>query len=265
MMLRGGELGAIQLSMNDRASADDLKRMLEASERVVVFTGAGISTESGIPDFRSPGGFWTRHQPIEFSDFIASKRMRRESWRRKMAADEAFSRAEPNRGHRAIAHLVRQGKVRSVITQNIDGLHQRSGVPDEKVIELHGNGTYAACLRCYRRYELAPIFAAFKRDEEPPVCAVCGGLVKTATISFGQPMPVDAMRRAQMESESCDLFLAAGSSLVVYPAAGFPVLAKRNGARLVILNRDPTDLDDVADLVLHFEIGPTLGEVTGVD
>jgi NAD-dependent deacetylase len=251
--------------MNDRASAGDLKRMLEASERVVVFTGAGISTESGIPDFRSPGGFWTRHQPIDFSDFIASKRMRRESWRRKMAADEAFSRAEPNRGHRAIARLVRQGKVRSVITQNIDGLHQRSGVPDERVIELHGNGTYAACLRCYRRYELAPIFAAFKTDEEPPVCADCGGLVKTATISFGQPMPVDAMRRAQMESESCDLFLAAGSSLVVYPAAGFPVLAKRNGARLVILNRDPTDLDEVADLVLHFEIGPTLGEVTGVD
>lgn len=251
--------------MRKQESIEELKMMLEASKRVVVFTGAGISTESGIPDFRSPGGFWTRHQPIHFSDFIASKQMRRESWRRKMAADEAFSRAEPNQGHRAIAHLVRQGRVRSVITQNIDGLHQRSGVPDEKVIELHGNGTYAACLRCARRYELAPLLAAFKTDEEPPVCADCGGLIKTATISFGQPMPGDAMRRAQRESETCDLFLALGSSLVVYPAAGFPVLAKRNGARLVILNRDPTDLDEVADLVLHFEIGPTLGEVTGVD
>lgn len=244
---------------------DELKRMLEASRKAVVFTGAGISTESGIPDFRSPGGFWTRYQPIHYSDFVASKQLRQESWRRKMAADEAFSQAEPNRGHRAIARLVEQGKVRSVITQNIDGLHQRSGVPAEKVIELHGNGTYAACLRCHRRYELAPIFAVFKQNEDPPVCDDCGGHIKTATISFGQPMPVEAMRRAHLESETCDLFLAAGSSLVVYPAADFPALAKRSGARLVILNRDPTDLDDIADLVLHLEIGPTLGEVTGVD
>ncbi|HSE98756.1 MAG TPA: Sir2 family NAD-dependent protein deacetylase [Blastocatellia bacterium] len=243
---------------------DELKSMLEASRKAVVFTGAGISTESGIPDFRSPGGLWTRYQPIHYSDFVASKRMRQESWRRKMAADEAFSQAEPNRGHRAIARLVEQGRVRSVITQNIDGLHQRSGVPAEKVIELHGNGTYAACLRCHRRYELAPIFAAFKQNEEPPVCDDCGGHIKTATISFGQPMPVEAMRRAHLESETCDLFLAAGSSLVVYPAAGFPVIAKRSGARLVILNREPTDLDDIADLVLNLEIGPTLGEVTGV-
>ncbi|HWP45039.1 MAG TPA: Sir2 family NAD-dependent protein deacetylase [Blastocatellia bacterium] len=239
--------------------------MLEASRRVVVFTGAGISTESGIPDFRSPGGFWTRYQPIHFSDFIASRQMRIESWRRKIAVDEAFAHAAPNRGHRAIAHLVNQGKASSVITQNIDGLHQKSGVPAEKVIELHGNGTYAVCLDCNRRYELAPIIAAFKVEQEPPVCADCGGHIKSATISFGQPMPVEAMRRAQIESEACDLFLAIGSSLVVYPAAGFPVVAKRNGARLVILNRDPTELDDAADLVLHLEIGPALGEAAGVD
>jgi NAD-dependent deacetylase len=246
-------------------SVDELKRLLESSTCAVVFTGAGISTESGIPDFRSPGGFWTKHQPIQFSDFVASKEMRREAWRRKIAADEAFGHSEPNRGHRAVAYLVNQNKVSVVITQNIDGLHQRSGVPSERVIELHGNSTYAVCLRCERRYELEPIFAAFRLNEEPPVCETCGGHVKTGTISFGQPMPEEAMRRAHTETQNCDLFLAIGSSLVVYPAAGFPILAKRNGARLVIINRDPTDLDDLADLVLNLEIGETLGLVTGVE
>lgn len=237
--------------------------MLAESRRVLVFTGAGVSTESGIPDFRSPGGIWTKYQPIDFREFMSSEEARRETWRRKIAVDEAVSRAEPNRGHRAIAHLVTQGKVSSVITQNIDGLHQRSGVPDQQVIELHGNGTYAACLDCSKRYELAEIIAAFMVNEEPPICT-CGGFIKSATISFGQPMPVEAMRCAQMESKSCDLFLAIGSSLVVYPAAGFPAVAKQNGARLVILNREPTDLDYLADLVLNLEIGPALGTVTGV-
>ena len=238
--------------------------MLEESRRVVVFTGTGVSTESGIPDFRSPGGLWTKYQPIDFREFMSSEEARRETWRRKMAVDEAVSEAQPNRGHRAIAHLVASGKASSVITQNIDGLHQRSGVSDDRVIELHGNGTYASCLDCAKRYELADIFAAFKLSEEPPVCG-CGGFIKSATISFGQPMPLEAMRRAQAESQGCDLFIAIGSSLVVYPAAGFPVIAKQNGSRLVILNRDPTDLDYLADLVLNLEIGPTLGEVTGVN
>src|SRR5438128_5949583 len=153
---------------------DDLRRLVDQSKHAVVFTGAGVSTESGIPDFRSPGGIWTRYQPIDFREFISSEEARRETWRRKIAVDEAVSRAEPNRGHRAIAHLVTQGKVSSVITQNIDGLHQRSGISDEHVIELHGNGTYAACLECARRYELAGVFDAFKVNEEPPVCE-CGG------------------------------------------------------------------------------------------
>lgn len=242
---------------------EQLKLMLAESERTVVFTGAGVSTESGIPDFRSPGGIWTRYQPIDFREFMSSEEARRETWRRKIAVDKTVSRAEPNRGHRAIAHLVKQGKVASVITQNIDGLHQRSGIPDQQVIELHGNGTYAACLDCARRYELAEVFAAFEVNEQPPVCG-CGGFIKSATISFGQPMPLEAMRRAQMETSSCDLFLAIGSSLVVYPAASFPAIAKQNGSRLVILNREPTDLDYLADLVLNLEIGATLGEVTGV-
>jgi NAD-dependent deacetylase len=243
---------------------EDLKQLLAQSRRAVVFTGAGVSTESGIPDFRSPGGIWTKYQPIDFREFMTSEEARMETWRRKIAVDQAVSRAEPNRGHRAIAHLVKQGKVSCVITQNIDGLHQRSGVPDDQVIELHGNGTYAACLDCAKRYELADVFAAFMIKEEPPVCG-CGGFIKSATISFGQPMPVEAMRRAQAESKSCELFLAIGSSLVVYPAASFPAVAKQNGARLVILNREPTDLDYIADLVVNLEIGPTLGAVTGID
>ncbi len=246
------------------ALIDDLKAMLAASRRAVIFTGAGVSTESGIPDFRSPGGIWTKYQPIDFREFLTSEEARKETWRRKIAVDETVSRAEPNRGHRAIARLVADGRVSSVITQNIDGLHQRSGVPDEQVIELHGNGTYAACLECARRYELADVFSGFRANEEPPVCE-CGGFIKSATISFGQPMPFEPMRRAQAESKSCDLFLAIGSSLVVYPAAGFPAVAKQNGSRLVILNREPTDLDYLADLVLNLEIGPTLGALIGVE
>jgi NAD-dependent deacetylase len=250
--------------MQEHSPIERLKLLLDQSRRAVVFTGAGVSTESGIPDFRSPGGIWTKYQPIDFREFISSDEARRETWRRKIAVDEAVSQARPNRGHRAIAHLVAQGKVSAVITQNIDGLHQRSGVPDEQVIELHGNGTYATCLDCAQRYELKDMFAAFKADEESPVCD-CGGFIKSATISFGQPMPFEAMRRAQAESQSCDLFIAIGSSLVVYPAASFPAVAKQNGSRLVILNREPTDLDYMADLVLNLEIGPTLGEVTGVN
>ncbi|MDP6351074.1 MAG: Sir2 family NAD-dependent protein deacetylase [Alphaproteobacteria bacterium] len=239
--------------------------MIESCRRAVVFTGAGISTESGIPDFRSPGGIWTKYQPIEFQDFLASADMRRESWRRKFATESVVGEAEPNRGHRAVAKLVARGVVTAVVTQNIDGLHQKSGVPDSAVIELHGNATYAGCLDCGARHELAPIRAAFKIDETLPVCDHCGGTVKTATISFGQSMPEAEMSRAEQVTLACDLFIAVGSSLVVFPAAGFPVMAKRNGAKLVIVNRDPTDLDSMADLVLNRDIGPTLGEIAGVN
>jgi NAD-dependent deacetylase len=248
-----------------RAEIDRLRSLLQTSRRMVAFTGAGISTESGIPDFRSPGGIWSRMQPIYFQDFLSSEEMRRESWRRKIASDGTFERAQPNRGHRAIAELHRRGLCSSVITQNVDGLHQASGVPGDRVIELHGNATYAACLECERRFDLDAILDAFKRDETLPLCEECGGIVKTATISFGQAMPLEPMRRSEEETLACDLFLATGSSLVVYPAAGFPALAKRAGARLVILNRDPTDLDPIADLVIHADIGPTLGEAVGVD
>ena len=240
---------------------NELKRAIEEAHRIVAFTGAGISTESGIPDFRSPGGIWTKMAPIYFDDFISSDEMRREAWRRKFAMDESFAKAMPNKGHMALAKLVDEGRISHIITQNIDNLHQDSGVPDEKVIELHGNTTYAKCLDCRKRYELAPLRVAFEETGEAPVCDACGGYVKTATISFGQAMPEEEMIRAEEATLTCDLFLAIGSSLQVYPAAGFPILAKRNGARLVILNRDPTDLDPYADLVIHDEIGRTLGPV----
>jgi NAD-dependent deacetylase len=243
----------------------ELARLIAAARRAVVFTGAGISTESGIPDFRSPGGIWTKFKPIDFEDFIASEEARREAWRRKFATDGTIREAKPNRGHRAVAALVRRGKVASVITQNIDGLHQASGVPEQRVIELHGNTTYAHCLDCKRRYEIEALRLAFEQDEMPPRCNSCNGLVKTATISFGQAMPEAAMQRAQVETLAADLFIVAGSSLVVYPAAGFPELAKRNGAVLVIVNRDPTGLDEFADLVLNRSIGETLGTAVGVD
>ncbi|MFO1085930.1 MAG: Sir2 family NAD-dependent protein deacetylase [Reyranellaceae bacterium] len=245
--------------------AEQLQQMIDSAKRIVAFTGAGISTESGIPDFRSPGGIWTRYKPIYFDDFMSSDEMRREAWRRKFATDETMLKAEPNAGHRALAKLVEQGRMSAIITQNVDGLHQRSGVPDSKVIELHGNSTYATCLDCGHRHELDPIRRAFLGSGKLPLCVKCEGIVKTATISFGQAMPEIQMARAQDETMACDLFIVLGSSLVVYPAAGFPRIAKRRGAKLVIVNRDATDQDDEADMVIHAEIGPTLSKAVGVN
>jgi NAD-dependent deacetylase len=247
------------------AAYDDLRKLFDEARRIVGFTGAGISTESGIPDFRSPGGIWTRYQPIQFQDFMASEEMRRESWRRKFATDEVMRKASPNAGHRAMARLIEMGKMSAIITQNVDGLHQASGVPNSKVIELHGNSTYATCLDCAERYELDDIKRMFSKDETLPECEACGGIVKTATISFGQAMPVVPMARAQEEAMAADLLIVLGSSLVVYPAAAFPAMAKRNGAKLVIVNRDPTDQDRIADLVVHDEIGPTMSRAVGVN
>jgi NAD-dependent deacetylase len=239
-------------------SVEALAYILRASRRAVVFTGAGISTESGIPDFRSPGGIWTRMAPIDFRDFVSSAEMRREAWRRRFAMEESFASAKPNAGHKAVAALITRGTASHVITQNIDNLHQDSGVPEDRIIEVHGNTRYAKCLTCGTRVELAPIRAYFETHGDPPDCAFCGGIVKTATISFGQAMPELEMARAEKAALDCDLFLVLGSSLVVYPAAGFPTLARRTGARLVILNREPTDQDEIADLVINSEIGSVL-------
>ncbi len=236
-----------------------LQELIAGASIVLPFTGAGISTECGIPDFRSPGGIWTKLKPIEFGDFLASRDMRDESWRRRFAMEEEFGGAKPGRGHLALASLYKAGKVRAVVTQNIDNLHQASGVAAADVVELHGNTTYAACLDCGKRYELPWVKAKFTASGgRSPDCPDCGGFIKTATISFGQSMPEAAMRKAHELAETCDLFLAIGSSLVVWPAAGFPLVAKRNGARLVIINRDETDCDTIADLVVRNDIGEVL-------
>jgi NAD-dependent protein deacetylase/lipoamidase len=236
-----------------------LRDLIEGAQRIVPFTGAGISTECGIPDFRSPGGLWTKNQPIPFDAFVASREMRDEAWRRRFAMEENFAHAKPGRGHQALASLYRAGKIPSLITQNIDNLHQASGIAANDIVELHGNTTYALCLDCGERYELHWVREKFvAAGERAPDCA-CGGAIKTATVSFGQAMPAEAMERAEHLTKSCDLFLAIGSSLVVWPAAGFPLMAKRNGAALVIINREPTEFDDIADLVLHADIGDVLG------
>jgi NAD-dependent deacetylase len=242
-------------------SRSELARLIDRARRMVVFTGAGISTESGIPDFRSPGGVWSRMQPIYFQEFVSDPDKRREAWTRTFTGAAGWTGAQPNAGHFAVARLVERGKVLAVITQNVDNLHQDSGVPPDKVIELHGNASYAACLDCGERHELAELKEGFLKAGEIPYCRRCGGLVKTAVISFGQAMPVEPMARARQASLGCDLFLVLGSSLVVYPAAGFPLLAKRNGADLVIVNREPTELDAYADLVLNEEIGATMEAV----
>jgi NAD-dependent deacetylase len=250
--------------MEDAAEgAAALARLLDGARVVAGFTGAGVSTECGVPDFRSPGSPWTVNKPIPFPAFVASAAARQEAWRRKFAMDDTFRGATPGRGHAALAKLVRSGRMPAVITQNIDNLHQDSGLADDEVIELHGNGTFATCLDCRRRHELAFVREVFETTGAPPACLACGGLLKSATISFGQAMPEEPMRRARELTLRADLFLAIGSSLVVFPAAGFPAAARRNGARLVILNREATELDVIADLVIRADIGETLSRIGG--
>ncbi len=241
--------------------AGKLARLIDDASRVVFFTGAGMSTESGVPDFRSPGGVWSRMKPIYFQDFVASEERRREAWTRAFTGVAGWTGAKPNAGHFAVARLIASGKATHVITQNVDNLHQDLGVPADSVIELHGNASYATCLECGLRHELSALRAPFLDRGEIPRCRDCGGLVKTATISFGQPMPPGPMARAEAATRNCDLFIVLGSSLVVFPAAAFPLQAKRAGARLAIVNREPTDQDAYADLVLHEEIGAVMDAV----
>lgn len=238
-----------------REAARLLAELVAAARTVTVFTGAGISTESGIPDFRSPGGLWTKIKPIWFDDFVSSESARLADWKRRFTFRREVAEAEPNVAHLAIARLVEAGKINAVITQNIDGLHQRAGVPDERVIEIHGNAMYATCLDCGLRHELEEAEAEIARSGRAPVCRACGGLVKAAVISFGQAMPAAEMHRAEEALHEADLFLAVGSSLQVQPAASLPVAAKYAGAKLVIVNRDPTPVDALADHVLRGAIG----------
>ena len=222
----------------------------------VVFTGAGISTESGIPDFRSPGGVWATSQPVYFDDFVASGEARYEYWRQKSISHRGFVDSDPNAGHLVLARWQEASLLSSVITQNIDGLHQDAGSQD--VIELHGTARYVACLDCHERFDADPWVKQFLETDCVPDCPKCGGIMKHATISFGQALDPDVLERAAGLAAQADLFFAIGSSLVVHPAAGLPPLAKRNGARLVIINRTPTDQDGLADVVLDESIGNAL-------
>lgn len=236
--------------------------LIAASGRIVGFTGAGISTESGIPDFRSPNGVWANNRIIEYQEFVSSRAGRVEYWRQKVTTWPEMRDAQPNAGHRAFAELERRGTLRAMITQNIDGLHQRAG--STNVIELHGTTVEAACLTCGDRISMNEAVRRVEAGDVAPECDHCGGLLKPATVSFGQAMPAREMDLAVEACHDCDVFLAVGSSLVVYPAAALPELAKRNGAALVIINRTPTPMDGIADLVINDEIGKTLPQLIGM-
>jgi NAD-dependent deacetylase len=250
-----------QIPAEVEAAAQALALHLRRARHAVVLTGAGMSTECGIPDFRSPGSPWLKNPPMPFDQFVASEEARLEAWRRKFALDDHHKGAVPGAGHKALARLVEDGIVATVITQNIDNMHQNAGVAAEKVIELHGNGTYARCLECAAHHELSYCRHALERENRAPRCEACGGIVKSATISFGQAMPQEEMRRATIAARNADLMIAVGSSLVVYPAAGLPLLARDNGATFLILNRGETGLDDEASERFDIDAGPVLARV----
>ena len=235
--------------------------LIYESETLVFFTGAGISTNSGIPDFRGPKGIWKTSQPIYFQDFVSSEEKRIESWERKFSNELNINQAKPNQGHQKIAEIMKKKNLSHLITQNVDNLHQESGVNESQITELHGNATYAKCLDCQLRYDLAELKESFLRTKEPPQCNECNGLIKTATISFGQPMPEKEMIIAQKKSISCDLFICIGTSLAVFPAADLPVLAKETGSKLVIINNEPTQMDHIADLVINRDISEVFSEI----
>ena len=227
--------------------------MVVDSSKIVVFTGAGVSTESGIPDFRSPGGLWDKYNPDDFlyQKFPTSLESREKYWKMNSELYYTLADARPNQAHYAIVELEDMGKLDCVITQNIDNLHQEAGLSNEKVIELHGTTVWVNCLECQRRYPRDEIQKVLEKGVAAPNCDECGGILKPATISFGQPMPQQEMREAEKRARSCDLFIVIGSSLVVQPAAFMPMYAKDGGAQLVIINRDKTPYDRNADAVLY--------------
>jgi NAD-dependent deacetylase len=247
--------------MEDRLK--QLARWIVTSERVIVFSGAGLSTESGIPDFRSPGGVWDRYHPEDFTfqNFLASETSRKRYWQMATEFYEPIKKARPNQAHLAIAELEKLGKLDCVITQNIDGLHFKAGNSEERVIQLHGTAIFVSCLSCKKRYDRDEIQDRIKKGQKAPRCDDCGGLLKPSTISFGQSMPERETQEAYHRSSTCDLFIVAGSSLVVQPAASMPLVAKRNGAKLAIINRDPTPYDDLADVAIHGQAGPVMATI----
>jgi NAD-dependent protein deacetylase/lipoamidase len=243
-------------------SVDTVANWLASAKSAVVLTGAGISTESGIPDFRSPGGVWSKYRTVYYDEFLESADARYEYWRQKSEMHREFANAQPNIGHRILARWEAAGRIRGVVTQNIDGLHQIAG--SQEVLELHGTARQAACLDCGARYEIGPLVEHFRAQDRVPECRNCGGRLKHATISFGQMLPADVLMEANRWTREADLLLAIGSSLVVTPAADLPRTAKYHGARLVIINRDPTPLSQLADAILTNSIGEVLTEIDTV-
>jgi len=242
---------------------EKIAELIVDSVRIVVFVGAGLSTESGIPDFRSPGGVWDRYDPQEFyfQRFLESETSREKYWQMATEMYESMKNAKPNRAHLAIAELEQLGKLDCLITQNIDGLHFKAGNSPDKVLELHGTAMHVTCLTCYRQYDRDSIQIRIAGGDKAPSCDDCKGLLKPATISFGQSMPAAETQAAYEHSAACDLFIVIGSSLVVQPAAQMPVVAKQNGAKLVIINRDETPCDAIADYVVNAQASPTMATV----
>ena len=234
---------------------EEFAARVRACRALVFFTGAGISTESGVPDFRSPGGIWTKYQPVYFDEFIASEEARLRYWKMKKETHELYKNVAPNIGHYSIKKFEERGQLLGLVTQNVDGLHGLAGVSPEKIVELHGTDRKVSCLGCGREFDPEAIYERLREEIYPSPCDKCGGVLKPATVSFGQPMPVEAMRRAQKLCEKAEIFVVVGSSLVVHPAASFPVIAKENGALLAIVNRDPTPLDGLADFNHRGAIG----------
>ena len=253
--------GNLEAAMEEQLK--QIAQWINTSKRIIIFSGAGLSTESGIPDFRSPGGVWDKYDPEDFyfQNFIASETSREKYWQMATEMWEPIKQAQPNPAHLAIAEMEKLGKLDCVITQNIDGLHFKAGNSEEKVLQLHGTAIFVSCLSCKKRYDRDQIQDRIKKAQKAPRCDDCGGLLKPATISFGQSMPEKETQEAYHRSSICDLFIVIGSSLVVQPAASMPMVAKRNGARLVIINRDPTPCDDLADLVIHGQAGPTMASI----
>lgn len=239
---------------------EEFAAKIRQNDQIVVFTGAGISTESGIPDFRSPGGIWTRYRPVTFQEYMSSEAARIEAWKRRLDGWEQYKNAKPNVGHYFVQSLSVKEKLIGLITQNVDGLHSRAGLPDDKIVELHGSNRKIVCLNCGKEFEPEPIINRLVGDFSAPRCDDCDGILKSATVSFGQAMPERAMRTAHEWSEQAEVFIVMGSSLQVQPAASFPVVAKRNGALLAIINREEGPLDDMADFVHNGAIGEFCGK-----
>jgi NAD-dependent deacetylase len=244
-------------------SIQEVTDLIRRAKKVIVFTGAGVSTESGIPDFRSPGGVWQKYNPEDFyfQKFISSEESREKYWQMSREFYDPLKSAQPNAAHRAVAELEKMGKLDCVITQNIDNLHQRAGTPPQKVIELHGTAVSVSCLACRKKYPREEIQSWLLRGVKVPRCDACGGILKPDTVSFGQSMPVQATEEAFHRARSCDLFIVIGSSLVVQPAASVPLEAKEGGAKLVIINREPTYHDSLADVVIHGSAGEVMSKV----